>query len=519
MRTERRYPVGIQTFKIIREGDYLYFDKTGLIHELVSRFRYVFLSRPRRFGKSLLVSTMQTYFEGRKELFEGLAIEGLEREWETYPVLRLDFSSGSYTEVQTLMQKINNSLLAYEQLYGLEQATEPHNVRMLNIIRAAYQQTGKPVVVLVDEYDAPMLRSFNDPALQSQLRDIMRNLFSPLKEMDPYLRFVFLTGITKFSQMSIFSELNNLNNISLDDEYAALCGVTEEEMRTQCQPGIEAMAQKNHWSYEQTLERLKQNYDGYHFAPNSPDLYNPFSLLSAFSKRKLGKFWFDTGTPTFLLDLLRQRQLNMEDVDGIKTLAEQFDQSTETVTDPIPVLYQSGYLTIKDYDLDTDTYTLGFPNEEVRSGFANSLLQHSTTDGNEAIHRSALIVAYRTFLRDHDLPAFIEAIRVFFATIPYDLHGKGERAYHALLYTALAAAGADVRSEVKTSQGRIDLVVPTRHAVLLFELKLNKTAEEAISQIRDKQYDLPFALDNRTLYRIGLNFSSETRTIENYIIV
>ena len=360
----RRYPIGIQNFEDLRNNGYVYVDKTELIYRLTNTNKVYFLSRPRRFGKSLLVSTLEAYFSGKKDLFNGLAMETLEKEWAVYPVLHIDFSVSKYMTAEALSAVINYQLLQWEKLYGREEGETTFSLRLKGIIQRAYTQTGKPVVILVDEYDAPMLDSNNNTELQIEIRDIMRDFFSPLKAQGQYIRFLFITGISKFSQMSIFSELNNLQNISMWDEYSAICGITEQEVHT-LQIDIEQMAQANNETYEEACTHLKQQYDGYHFSENSEDIYNPFSLFNAFAQKKYSNFWFSTGTPTFLIDLLQESNFDIRELDDTTATAEQFDAPTNRITDPLPVLYQSGYLTIKGYDPSFQLYTLAYPNKEV----------------------------------------------------------------------------------------------------------------------------------------------------------
>ena len=354
--TFRRYPIGIQNFGELRNNNYVYIDKTELIYRLTHTNKVYFLSRPRRFGKSLLVSTLEAYFLGKKELFKGLAMESLEKEWNTYPVLHVDFSGSKYDCVDNLKAAVNKQLLLWERVYGHEEGDTTFSLRFESVIRRAYEQTGQQVIVLIDEYDSPMLDSNNDNATQKEIRNIMRDFFSPLKKSDPYLRFVFLTGISKFSQMSIFSELNNLQNISMRDDYSAICGITEQELRAQLQIDIEQMAQANNETYEEACIHLKQQYDGYHFSENCEDIYNPFSLFNAFAQKKYANFWFSTGTPTFLIDILQECDFDIRELDGTTATAEQFDAPSDRITDPLPVLYQSGYLTIKGYDPDFQIY-------------------------------------------------------------------------------------------------------------------------------------------------------------------
>ena len=368
------YPIGIQNFEKIRKDGYFYIDKTALIYQMVKTGSYYFLSRPRRFGKSLLISTLEAYFLGKKELFEGLAMEKLEKDWITYPIFHIDLNTEKYDTRESLDSILNFTLEKWEQQYGTAPSETTFALRFRGLIERAYEQTGQQVVVLVDEYDAPMLDSNNNHELQHEISGIMRDFFSPLKKSGKYLRFLFLTGISKFSQMSIFSELNNLQNVSMSDNYSTICGITEQELLTQMKIDVEQMAQANDETYEEACAHLKKQYDGYHFSKSCVDVYNPFSLINAFAQKSYENYWFSTGTPTFLIELLQQMNFDIRLLDRMDAKPEDFDKATDCLTDPIPVLYQSGYLTIKSYDTFFRTYTLGYPNEEVRIGFIESLL-------------------------------------------------------------------------------------------------------------------------------------------------
>ena len=365
-----KYPVGIQTFEEIREKGYLYVDKTKYIVDFREKgMKYVFLSRPRRFGKSLFASTLQAYFEGRKELFEGLAIADYEKEWVKHPVLHFDLSGAKHFDADALNSYLNLQLLPYEKLYGKGEGENYPNERLDGIVKRAYEQTGEKAVVIIDEYDAPLLDVVHEKENLQPLRRIMQNFYSPLKMLDPYLEFTFITGITKFSQLSIFSELNNLDNISMFDQYSAICGISKTELTTQMKPDIEAMGKALNMTYEECLKELTRFYDGYHFSEKSEDVFNPFSLVKALNARKIAPYWFGSGTPSFLLKLLDKYHVNLASLEGQEAVLSSFDQSTEEMTDALPLLYQSGYLTIKDWNMDTDSYLLDFPNDEVRSGF------------------------------------------------------------------------------------------------------------------------------------------------------
>lgn len=414
----RRYPIGIQNFEQLRTRNCVYVDKTELVYKLVNTDQIYFFSRPRRFGKSLLVSTLEAYFQGKKELFEGLAMERLEQEWEVCPVLHVDFSLTKYTELRDLTGQLNLFLSRWEEIYGKKEEEEGAAERLQGIILRAYAKTGKPVVVLIDEYDAPLLDSNSDALLQQQLRNEMRKFFSPLKGLGQYLRFLFITGISKFSQLSIFSELNNLQNISMRDDFSALCGITEEELLTQLKPDIERMAEANDETYEEACLHLKRQYDGYHFSKACADIYNPFSLFNAFNSKEYKNYWFSTGTPTFLIDILRHADFDVRALEGVEATDEQFDAPTEQITSPIPVLYQSGYLTIKGYDRNFQIYRLAYPNGEVRKGFIESLLPsyvHLPAQNN-----TFYVVSFLRDLMKGDVDSCLERTRSFFASIPND---------------------------------------------------------------------------------------------------
>ena len=380
----KRYPLGIQTFSEIVKGNYFYADKTAIVYQLAHYAKFHFLSRPRRFGKSLFVSTLQAYFEGKKELFKGLAIEQMEKEWTAYPVIHLDLSCGKYYSLENTYSILNGILEIEEKKYGLKVNPideKSFGARLKNILLAATAQTGKQVVVLIDEYDAPMHDSMKDKDLQNKIRDIMRNFFSPLKSEEDNLHFVFLTGISKFSQLSIFSELNNITNISMWDKYSSICGISKEELLENFHDDIEELAQANDMNYEEALAELRYNYDGYHFSGKGADMYNPYSMFNCLETHEFDSYWFSTGTPTFLIELLQEKNVDMLQLDDIWTTSDRFDTPTEKIVDPVPVLYQSGYLTIKSYNRLAKLYKLAFPNEEVRKGFSNSLFRYYAPDG------------------------------------------------------------------------------------------------------------------------------------------
>lgn len=509
--TFRRYPIGIQDFEQLRNNNDVYIDKTKLVYQLANTYSMYFLSRPRRFGKSLLVSTLEAYFLGKKDLFKGLAIEDFEKDWTVYPIFHIDFSVSKYTNVDGLRSVVNKQLDTWEKLYGREENESTFSLRLEGVIQRAYEQTGRQVVILIDEYDSPMLDSNSNTELQKNLRDVMRDFFSPLKKSGRFIRLLFITGISKFSQMSIFSELNNLQNISLSDEFSAICGITEEELLTQMRQDIEIMAKANNETFEEACLHLKQQYDGYHFSKNSEDIYNPFSLINAFAQRSYDNFWFSTGTPTFLIELLQRTDFDIRSLEGITASSEQFDAPTNEITDPIPVLYQSGYLTIKGYDPDFQTYRLAYPNKEVRKGFIESLIPSYVH--LFARENTFYVVSFIKDLRSGDLNSCLERTRSFFASIPYDLENNLEKHYQTIFYLLFRLMGQYVDAEVKSAIGRADVVVRMQDAVYVFEFKVDGTPEEALAQINSKQYAIPFNAGHRRVIKVGINFDSTTRTI------
>ena len=514
----QRCPVGIQTFSKLREEDYLYVDKTALVYQLThGASQYVFLSRPRRFGKSLLVSTLEAYFQGRKELFKGLAIERLEREWTSYPVLRFDMSTAKHLDKPNLELELSNKLTQYEAVYGKGAPDEVNpNQRLRGLIERAYQQTGRQVVVLIDEYDAPLLDVVHEERDLNALRHVMRNFYSPLKACDPYLRFVFLTGITKFSQLSIFSELNNIKNISMDDTYAALCGITQEELLTTLSPYIDRFAEKLNISREETISMLKQKYDGYHFCWPSPDVYNPFSLLNAFVDSKFIDYWFGSGTPTYLIEMLRKYHTLPTQIGGMWMRASSFDAPTERMENIAPLLYQSGYLTIKDYNPYAQLYLLDIPNSEIRTGLMESLLPsylHRQTDAG----LTTIGLMYDA-IRQEKMDEALRLMQTFLSTVPYTDNTHYEGHYQQVLYILFSLFGMYVDVEVRTPNGRVDVVMQTKSTLYLIELKLNKSAEAAMAQIDLKDYPSRFALSGLPIVKVGINFDGERHTLKDWLI-
>ena len=513
---QRLYPIGIQTFSEIREKNYLYIDKTEYVYRMTHFAKYVFLSRPRRFGKSLLTSTLHSYFSGRKDLFQGLALERLEKEWIEYPVLHFDMSTAKHVDKEQLLQELNLKLSEYESVYGKGEEEINPNQRLMGLIKRAYEQTGRQVVVLIDEYDAPLLDVVHEKENLGVLRNIMRNFYSPLKACDPYLKYVFLTGITKFSQLSIFSELNNIKNISMDEPYAAICGITEDEMLTQMKEDVERLAVKLNISSEEVLLKLKENYDGYHFTYPSPDIYNPFSLLNAFADGKFGSYWFGSGTPTYLIKMLEKFGVEPSEIGNNHAEVSAFDAPTETMTDIIPLLYQSGYITIKDYDESIDLYTLDIPNKEVRLGLMKSLLPNYVASKTR---ETTTMVAYLSRdIRNDDMDSALRRLQTFLSTIPYCDNTRYEGHYQQMFYIIFSLLGSFVDIEVRTPRGRVDVVLRTKTTLYVMELKLDKTAGEAMEQINLKNYPERFALCGLPVVKVAINFDSERGTIGDWMI-
>ncbi len=516
----KRFPIGVQDFARIREDGKYYVDKTDLIYKMTHTDDYYFLSRPRRFGKSLLISTLQCYFEGRKELFTGLAMEKLETEWKKYPVFKISFAGNKYDTLNALQVSLARILESFEKKYEVVNSRGMEwGPRLADVLEAAYEKTGRQPVVLVDEYDAPLLDSMDKPELQQILKEEVRKLFSPLKDLGGILRFVFLTGISKFSQLSIFSELNNLKVITMLDDYAAICGITKEELLTQMQPEIQALADKQKMTYDEAVAALQRQYDGYHFSKNSPDIYNPFSLINSLSDGELANYWFASGTPTVLTKLVSKFKMDPVMMnDGFESTQEMFDAPTETATDPIPMLYQSGYLTIRSFD--SGIYNLGFPNDEVRMGFLKALMPYYAKEN--ANQNDIFILAFTRAMRAGKLEDALLLMRAFLSSVPYNAERQDENHYKTLFFLIFKLCTPYlVRTEECSAAGRADAVVETADAVYVFEFKLdaNGTAEDALKQIDDKGYLVPYTVTKtadgspKKLFKIGVAFDAEKRTL------
>ena len=510
-----KYPIGIQNFEKLRQDGYLYIDKTGLVYSLVQTSNCYFLSRPRRFGKSLLISILEAYFLGKKELFKGLAMEKLEQEWTVHPVLHLDLNIEKYDSIDNLTDILNVNLKLWEQTYGSDDAETSVSLRFAGIIRRAYKQTGRRVVVLVDEYDKPLQQSIGNKALQEEFRNTLKPFYGVLKSLDGCIRFALLTGVTKFGKVSVFSDLNNLDDISMNNQYATLCGITEKEIHTNIEEGIRSLASAQNLSYEETCVKLKEMYDGYHFTSDSEGVYNPFSLFNALKNKTFGNYWFETGTPTYLVELLKRNRYNLKDMTETVSSADVLN-SIYGDDEPIPVIYQSGYLTIKGYNPRFKTYRLGFPNKEVEEGFMNFLIPYYTP-----IKKEKTAFSIENFVEEierGDIDSFFRRLQSFFADTPYELVRDRELHYQNVLFIVFKLIGLYVKAEYHTSQGRIDLALQTDKYIYVMEFKLEGSAEEALRQIEEKQYALPFASDKRQVFQIGINFSSQTRNIEKWLV-
>mgnify|MGYP000566693889 CR=1 FL=1 len=512
----RKLPIGIQTFDKLREGGFLYVDKTAMIYQIASTSTPYFLSRPRRFGKSLLISTFEAYFQGRKDLFQGLAIEQLETKWEQYPVLHLDLNARKYETAADLTAMLNQYLEKWELLYGQEKEDRSPEERFAYVIERACTLTGKQVVVLIDEYDKPLLQAVLDENLLDEYRKILKAFYGVLKSADRYLRFVFLTGVTKFAQVSVFSDLNQLNDISMKSPYAALCGITKEELVKTFLPELERLAKRRGISLQEVIDLMERQYDGYHFHPEGVGMFNPFSVLNVFDGYKFENYWFQTGTPTFLVKMLMDSNYDLRTlIDGVEANAASFNEYRAESRNPIPLIYQSGYLTIKEYDPRFKTYQLAFPNDEVRYGFMNFLLPfYSNIPDNE---QDFYIGKFVHELESGNINAFLTRLQAFFADIPYELNDQTERHYQTVFYLIFKLMGQFTQAEVRSAKGRADAVVKTPKYIYVFEFKLNGTAEQALQQIEDKGYLIPYQADEREVKKVGVEFSTDTRNVSRWL--
>ena len=514
----RRYPVDTQIFSKIIEGNCVYVDKTDLVYKMTHDYEYVFLSRPRRFGKSLLCSTLDEYFNGNKDLFKGLKIDGLEKDWTKYPVINLSFASAKDVSEDSINEIIDAMLRSVEKQFEVERQGNDCGVRFKNLIINIFKKTGKNVVVIIDEYDAAMLDTINNDELQERIRAIQNKFFSPLKDLGKYIRFVFITGITKFSQMSIFSTLNNLQDISLMADFETVCGISLNEFLSQLKEGIQDFANANGYTFDETVRYFKAKYDGYHFSHKRQDVFNPFSVIKALNEKVFGDFWFNSGTPTALLKLISKFNIQMEDYEGVECSASRFNQPVEKVTDLVPFLFQSGYLTIKDYKsviygiTPTMVFKLGYPNDEVRAALADSLFRNYFKVNDTMPLRNA----YFDFYVNDDYDTFIEHLKVFFDDFPFSLNNMNEKHYHSILYTVLTSFGADICANRETALGKADLVLNMPKTIYVIELKYDQSLESAKNQIRNRRYAKAYLDSGKRIVKLAIKFSSKDRNIESY---
>ena len=512
------YPIGVQSFSKLRSENCYYVDKTALVHELVTTGYYYFLSRPRRFGKSLLISTLHEYFKGNRGLFKGLAIDRLEPgEWPCHPVLHIDFNGQLYDSRTSVGEVLESCLREWEREYGASDASMSYALRFGAVIKNAVEKTGRQVVVLIDEYDKPILDVLGDKELEENNREVLRSFYSVMKSQDANLRFVMLTGVGKLPQMNVFSGLNNIEDISMNPIYSTICGVTEPELREYFGKGVSDLAEANGLTVAETYEALKANYDGYHFAGDMRDVYNPYSLLTALKNRMITDSWYRTGTPTHLIKALKRAEAPIEDLDGTVCSFDQLLNGNVTGDDIVATLYYTGYLTIKEFDRMTNTFVLGYPNGEVRRGFLQNVLGVLTRVGDG--RASTLVIELQMKVRSGDIGGYLEKLRSFFADFPYELIKRNEAHYQDVIYCITKLLGFYVQAEYRTSSGRADMILGTKEAVYVFEFKLDAGADAAMSQIDAKEYALPFAADGRRVVKVAVSFSSETRNIADWTII
>lgn len=511
-----KYPIGIQNFGEVRREGYVYVDKTALMYKMISEGKYYFLSRPRRFGKSLFLSTLGSFFSGEKKLFEGLAVDRLEKEWVKYPILHLDLNSREYKDESSLEAELNRHLESWEKLYGDDYRNRATEERFLHVIDHAFEKTGKRVVVLVDEYDKPLLQTIGNERLQEAYRSKLKAFYSVLKTQDAKIRFAFLTGVTKFGKVSVFSDLNNLIDLSFDRRYAEICGITDRELHDIFDASVEELALQNDMTKEECYRRLKRDFDGYHFCDGSQGIYNPFSLLNTLASGQFRDYWFETGTPSFLVYQLKKTSYRLENMTEEELTTDLLNSIDIMDESPLPLLYQSGYLTLKGYNSEFDSYQLGFPNREVEQGFIRYLLPFYTPKTKDK--NTYAISQFVKDVRSGNASGFIHRLEGFFANGDYQVVGDAEIYFQNTLYVFFKLLGFYVEVERHTSNGRMDMLVQTSQYIYIIELKLDKTADVALQQIDTKGYALPFADDPRTLYKIGVNFSTEQKRIDDWKI-
>lgn len=510
-----KYPIGIQDFVKLRQGGFAYVDKTKFVYKLADEGSYYFLSRPRRFGKSLFLSTLEAYFLGRKELFEGLAIYDMEKEWKSHPIFYIDLNTANFRDENSLYEVLNSHVSVWEEKYGAREYETTLALRFKGVIARAAEKEGRGVVILIDEYDKPILQTLRNQELQEKHRSLLKSFYSVLKTQDRYIRFAFITGVTKFGKVSVFSDLNNLMDISMDQRYISICGMTQNELLYNFREGIEQLGEAYGDTEEETLNKLKIRYDGYHFEENTVGIYNPFSVLNTLAKLRYKDYWFETGTPTFLVDLLKMHNYRLLDITREKVSGDVINSVDSMSTNPIPVIYQSGYLTIKGYDERFKKYRLGFPNKEVEEGFLNFLLPLYTSAGNNS---PFMVDEFVQDVESGNPERFMQRMKAFFADTSYQVVGNAELYFQNAMYLVFKIMGFYTQVERPTSDGRIDAIIQTPDYIYIIECKLDRTADEALRQINDSNYAAPFAMDKRLIYKIGVNFSSQTRGVEQWVI-
>lgn len=510
-----KYPIGIQDFVKLRQGGFAYVDKTKFVYKLADEGSYYFLSRPRRFGKSLFLSTLEAYFLGRKELFEGLAIYDMEKEWKSHPIFYIDLNTANFRDENSLYEVLNSHVSVWEEKYGAREYETTLALRFKGVIARAAEKEGRGVVILIDEYDKPILQTLRNEELQEKHRSLLKSFYSVLKTQDRYIRFAFITGVTKFGKVSVFSDLNNLMDISMDQRYISICGMTQNELLYNFREGIEQLGEAYGDTEEETLNKLKIRYDGYHFEEDTVGIYNPFSVLNTLAKLRYKDYWFETGTPTFLVDLLKMHNYRLLDITREKVSGDVINSVDSMSTNPIPVIYQSGYLTIKGYDERFKKYRLGFPNKEVEEGFLNFLLPLYTSAGNNS---PFMVDEFVQDVESGNPERFMQRMKAFFADTSYQVVGDAELYFQNAMYLVFKIMGFYTQVERPTSDGRIDAVIQTPDYIYIIECKLDRTAEEALRQINDSGYAEPFAMDKRRIYKIGVNFSSQTRGVEQWVV-
>lgn len=510
-----KYPIGIQDFVKLRQGGFAYVDKTKFVYKLADEGSYYFLSRPRRFGKSLFLSTLEAYFLGRKELFEGLAIYDMEKEWKSHPIFYIDLNTANFRDENSLYEVLNSHVSVWEEKYGAREYETTLALRFKGVIARAAEKEGRGVVILIDEYDKPILQTLRNEELQEKHRSLLKSFYSVLKTQDRYIRFAFITGVTKFGKVSVFSDLNNLMDISMDQRYISICGMTQNELLYNFREGIEQLGEAYGDTEEETLNKLKIRYDGYHFEEDTVGIYNPFSVLNTLAKLRYKDYWFETGTPTFLVDLLKMHNYRLLDITREKVSGDVINSVDSMSTNPIPVIYQSGYLTIKGYDERFKKYRLGFPNKEVEEGFLNFLLPLYTSAGNNS---PFMVDEFVQDVESGNPERFMRRMKAFFADTSYQVVGDAELYFQNAMYLVFKIMGFYTQVERPTSDGRIDAIIQTPDYIYIIECKLDRTADEALRQINDSNYAAPFAMDKRRIYKIGVNFSSQTRGVEQWVI-